>query len=150
MYHKIIFVGDSGACREPMAAEIFKDLGSRLGIEAEARGIVVLFPEPLNQKAEAIMASNGLSLDGFMSKQLEQEDFAEDTLILAMESKQREKVLEMFPECEKDRVYVLTEYVGDELEIVDPYGGSLQTYGICFETLAASIKKLIKILNEGE
>ena len=84
-----------------------------------------------------------------MSKQLEQEDFAEDTLILVMESKQREKVLEMFPECRKDRIYVLTEYVGDELEIVDPYGGSLQTYGICFETLAASIKKLIKILNEG-
>ena len=45
---------------------------------------------------------------------------------------------------------VLTEFVGDELEILNPYGGNLQAYGICYETLNKSIKKLVKILNEGE
>lgn len=28
-------------------------------------GLVVLFPEPLNQKAEAVMISNGLKSEGF-------------------------------------------------------------------------------------
>ena len=50
----------------------------------------------------------------------------------------------------KEDVAVLTEFVGDELEILNPYGGNLQAYGICYETLNKSIKKLVKILNEGE
>ena len=47
-------------------------------------------------------------------------------------------------------VSVLTKYVGDELEILDPYGGALPAYGLCYETLRKSIKKLVNLLNEGE
>jgi protein-tyrosine phosphatase len=39
--------------------------------------------------------------------------------------------------------------VGDELEIIDPYGGELPAYGLCYETLRKSIKKLVRMLNEG-
>ena len=49
-----------------------------------------------------------------------------------------------------EHVYVLSEFVGDELEILDPYGGALQNYGLCYESLRMTIKKLVKILNEGE
>ena len=45
-------------------------------------------------------------------------------------------------------VEVLTDLTGDELEILDPYGAELVTYGICYETLSNSIHKLAKILNE--
>lgn len=58
--------------------------------------------------------------------------------------------MEMFPEAKEENVQVLTELVGDELEILDPYGGTLQSYGLCFETMNKSIKKLVKLLNEGE
>ena len=74
----------------------------------------------------------------------------EDTLVLTMEAQQRQKLLEMFPEAKEENVQVLTELVGDELEILDPYGGTLQSYGLCFETMNKSIKKLVKLLNEGE
>ena len=47
-----------------------------------------------------------------------------------------------------ENVQVLTSYVGDELEIMDPYGGALPAYGLCYETLRKSIKKLVKKLNE--
>ena len=50
----------------------------------------------------------------------------------------------------KKKMLRYTEFVGDELEILNPYGGNLQAYGICYETLNKSIKKLVKILNEGE
>jgi maltose alpha-D-glucosyltransferase/alpha-amylase len=46
-----------------------------------------------------------------------------------------------------ENVYVLTDFVGEELEIFNPYGGSLQSYGLCYESLRKSIKKLVKILN---
>lgn len=149
MYDKIIFTAESGNCREFMAAAILEDIGLKWEIEIVARGLVVLFPEPLNQKAEAVMISNGLSTEGCMSSPLTREDLEGNTLVLAMESKHRDKILEMFEGIDADKVHVLSEFVGDEIEIMDPYGGTLQMYGLCYETLLASIRKLANILNEG-
>ena len=150
LYNKIIFVAESGTCREPMAVATLKDIGLNRPVEIAARGLVVLFPEPLNQKAEAVMISNGLPTERYMSSPLTAEDFGEDVLILTMEERQRQKTLEMFEEADASRVQVLTEFVGDELEIVNPYGGTLQMYGLCYETLQASIRKLANILNGQE
>ena len=147
---RIIFVAQSGTCREPMAAGIMKDFILKEPIEVLARGLVVQFPEPMNQKAEAILISNGIETEGFVSQQLEQEDITPDTLILTMEHTHAEKVLEGY-DISVDRVWTLSDYVGDELEVLDPYGGQLPNYGLCYETLRASIKKLVKILiEEGE
>lgn len=149
-YNRIVFVAESGTCRAPMAAGIFREYSLNHPVEVLVRGLVVLFPEPLNQKAEAVMISNAINLEGFMSSQITAGDFGEDTLVLTMEAQQRQKLLEMFPEAKEENVQVLTELVGDELEILDPYGGTLQSYGLCFETMNKSIKKLVKLLNEGE
>lgn len=147
-YKKIIFVDSAGICRAPMAAEILRECKLKQPLDIQARGIVVLFPEPLNQKVEAVLISNGITLENYMSTQLEEEDFAEDTLIVVMESGDRSKILDLFERVNPDNVQVLTELVGDELEIMDPYGGSLQAYGLCFETLSKSVKKLAVLLNE--
>lgn len=149
MYNKVVFVAESGTCREPMAAGILADIGLKRDIEIVPRGLVVLFPEPMNQKAEAVMISNGLPTEGYTSSPLTAEDLEGDTLVFTMESRQRQKVLEMFENADPAKVHVLTEFVGDELEIVDPYGGTLQMYGLCYETLLSSIRKLVAILNEG-
>lgn len=149
-YKRIIFVARSGTCREPMAAGITRDCFLTEEIEVLARGLVVSFPEPMNQKAEAVLISNGINMNGFTSVQLSEADITEDTLILTMEAGHRDKVLNRFENANDNQVFVLTEFVGDELEILDPYGGTLQAYGLCYETLRKTIKKLVKILNEGE
>ena len=88
---------------------------------------------------------------GRVSDSLEQqEDFSEDALVLVMEHSQREKILEKYGHADPENVYVLTELVGDELEIIDPYGGTLQAYGLCYETMRKTILKLVNLLNESE
>lgn len=149
-YKRIVFVADSGTCRAPMAAGILGEYTLKQSVEIIIRGLVVLFPEPLNQKAEAVMISNGINMEGFMSSQICEDDFRDDTLVLTMEAEQRQKILEGFDGATPENVQVLTELVGDELEIINPYGGTLQAYGLCYETLSKSIKKLVKLLNEGE
>jgi len=144
---RIIFVARSGTCREPMAMGILNDLSLKQELEVLARGLVVSFPEPMNGKAEAVLISNGITLENFTSKQLSNDDIKENTLVLTMERKHRDKVLANFENANIENVYVLTDFVGDELEILDPYGGTLQSYGLCYETLRKSIKKLVKILN---
>lgn len=133
-----------------MAEGILKEYNLKRSIEVVSRGLVVLFPEPLNQKAEAVMISNGINMEGYMSTQLSEEDFTEDTLVLVMERTQLEKVLEKYENASEENVHVLTDLVGDELEIIDPYGGSLQSYGLCYETMRKTILKLVNFLNEGE
>ncbi len=149
-YNKVIFVAESGTCRAPMAAGILEEYSLKHPVEILARGLVVLFPEPLNQKAEAVMISNGINMEGFMSTQLTEDDFSDDALVLVMEKGQLEKVLETYPNADPENVHVLTELVGDELEILNPYGGTLQAYGLCYETLRKTILKLVNLLNEGE
>jgi protein-tyrosine phosphatase len=133
-----------------MAVGIIKDCFLTEEIEVLARGLVVAFPEPMNQKAEAVLISNGIDMSGFTSLQLSEKDVDEDTLILTMEADHRDRLLRLFPNIDENQVFVLTEFVGDELEIIDPYGGSLAAYGLCYESMKKTLKKLVKILNEGE
>lgn len=149
-YNRLMFVADSGTCRAPMAAGILEEYNLKRPMKILARGLVVLFSEPLNQKAEAVMISNGINIDGYMSTQLSEEDFTEDTLALVMERAQLEKVLEKYENANPENTFVLTELVGDELEIINPYGGSLQAYGLCYEMMRKTISKLVNLLNDGE
>lgn len=149
-YNRILFVANSGTCRAPMAAGILEEYNLKRPVEILVRGLVVLFSEPLNQKAEAVMISNGINMDGYISTQLSEEDFTEDTLVLVMENVQREKVLEKYQNANPEDTFVLTELVGEELEIIDPYGGSLQAYGLCYEMMRKTILKLVNLLNDGE
>lgn len=147
---RVIFVARSGSCREPMAMGILKDLAPKCRFEVLARGLVVSFPEPMNGKAEAVLISNGINLENFTSTELSDKDITENTLIFTMEKSHRKKVVEQFENATAENVFVLTDFVGDELEIIDPYGGPLQAYGLCYETLRKSIKKLVKILDNSD
>ena len=146
-YDRLIFVSNSDTCRGPMAEAILKSKFLLSELEVESRGLVVLFPEPVNQKAEAVLISNGISTEGMVSTQLEESDITESTMVFTMESSQRERIIESFADIDPEQVFVLSQYVGDELEILDPYGGSLQSYGLCYESLRATLKKLVKRLN---
>ena len=47
-FSRIIFLGQSGNCREPMAAGILQDLIYPHELEIMARALVFNFPEPMN------------------------------------------------------------------------------------------------------
>lgn len=146
IFNRIVFVAESGTCRAPMAMELLRGQVLWHRPEILARGLVVLFPEPLNQKAEAVMISNSIKLEGYMSSPLTEDDFSEDTLVIAINSDIKEKILVKFPEA--PNVYFLTEITGNELEIMDPYGGDLVSYGLCFESMVKPIKTLAVMLNK--
>lgn len=148
MWDKVIFVCGSATCRAPMATAILEECSLKRDIQIDARGLVVLFPEPINQKVSAVMISNGINMEGYKSQQLTAEDVDGHTLVLVMEAKDIPKTLAIIGEDKIDQVEVLTTLVGEELEIMDPYGAPLPSYGLCFESLSKTIKKLAVKLNE--
>ena len=147
-YDRLIFVSNSDTCRGPMAEAILKSKFLLSELEVESRGLVVLFPEPVNQKAEAILASHGLTLKDHTAKMLEQEDFDERTLILVMEDALKQRI---FQEHENvQNTWQLSEYIKEETDVTEPVGGSLADYGACYELLDCMISSLVVVLNEEE
>lgn len=147
-YDRLIFVSNSDTCRGPMAEAILKSKFLLSELEVESRGLVVLFPEPVNQKAEAILASHGLTMKDHTAKMLEQEDFDERTLILVMEDALKQRI---FQEHENvQNTWQLSEYIKEETDVTEPVGGILADYGACYELLDCMISSLVVVLNEEE
>ncbi len=148
-YQRYIFVDENGTCRAPMAAELLKECIPHYSGEIIARGLVVLFAEPLNQKADAVMISNGIHLENYHSTALTPKDVNEDTFVICFEDVQKEQILKILPATfPEGQVQVLHELIGDELEIMNPYGAPLTAYGLLFESLNKAIYKLAKQMEE--
>ena len=144
-YDKLIFVCTGNTALSPMAEAIMQEKFRLEDILIESRGLVVLFPEPINPKVEAILASRGLSMKDYVSVPLTRDDFDERTLILTMDLSQKEKLLGDHKNAQN--VYTLAEYIGAE-DIKDPYGGSVSDYGHCFDALEEHIDALAEKMRQ--
>ena len=122
-YNKVVFVCETGTARAHMAAEIMRREYKGDDLEITARGLVVLFPEPINEKAEAIMVSNGIDVTGLHAEPLTLEDSTPGSLIIAMTAEQK-----------------LWSY--------QPEG--THQYGKCFEEIESLVKKLVHKINGRE
>ena len=126
-FDKVIFVCNGNTCRSPMAATVMANL--KQDIISESRGMVVLFPEPYNPKAVAVAAKHNMIIPNNSAKQLLNEDFGNDTLVLAMNSH-------------------MSEYAGEpEQDIKDPYGKGIEEYNACFEMICRLVGKVAEYLD---
>ncbi len=144
-YHRIVFVSGTDTCRGPMAAEMLREKELKQEYVIDSRGMVVLFPEPANQKAEAVMKSMQMTLENHTACAFSESDVGEDILLLTFEEKDKEKIISKYGDY--GNVYTLYEFIGESTEVEDPYGKALQAYGECLEKIAELTNKLAEKLN---
>ena len=107
--------------------------------------LYMLFPEPVNQKAEAVMKSARMTLAEHMATAFSEAEIDSEILLLTMNTSQKKKIASEYGT--DISVYTLTEYVGVDGEILNPYGKALNSYGECMEKLSELIDKLTEKLN---
>ena len=129
-----------------MAETIYKSLTENESIPAISRGLVVLFSEPVNEKAVSVLENHGLTCAVEFSKELTKDDITENALILTMTDKQKKQAIDKY-EIEND-IFSIKEFNGEEGEVKDPYGGTLVDYEECYNELLRLIKKTIYKLDE--
>lgn len=138
--NKVIFVCVGNTCRSPMAATSMSTFLQGTDILVQSRGMVVLFPEPYNPKAVAVASKHGMIMVSDSTKQIENEDFDNNTLVLVMNSNMKKKLYDKYDRA--INVYTLSEYAGEgDIEVLDPYGKGMEEYNKCFEQLYILLEK---------
>lgn len=128
---RVIFVCSDNTCAGNMAEAIFKSILGEHDIDVCSRGLVVLFPEPVNPKAVAVLKSRNIVMDKTESESLSFKDLEGHPLILTMTQSQKSKLIENYPGAAD--VFTLREFVGSSGDIELPVGGSLADYGAFYE-----------------
>lgn len=128
-----------------MAATVMRSFRGDRDLVVSSRGMVVLFEEPFNPKAMAVAAAHNMIMPNNSSKQISEEDFGKDVLVLTMSEKQKNKLYAQYKQA--INVYTLSEYARvDKEEIKDPYGGTMEDYSKCFEEIYDLVAKVAEIL----
>ncbi len=138
-YKKIIFVCRDNIYLSPMAEIYFKNINNR--IEVVSKGTVVMFMEPYSVRVENMLRENGLEVEeGMYSMQLMDTDFGRDVLVLTVSEKIKLDIYDEF--LNAINVYTISEYVGEEEDIMDPYGKDDEAYKECFSQMRRLLLKV--------
>ena len=145
-YRRLVFVSMGGTCRSILAKAIYNNINGWKGLVTESRGMVVLFSEPVNQKAVAIAKSKGIDIEGEKSQQLMEQDFSDDTIVLVMTDLLKKQVYEKFENALN--VYSIREFTGEAVDVETLFGGELVDYGLGYEYLEKLVEKVSEKLSE--
>ena len=136
----MVFVCTGNTCRSPMAAamaaQIFDEAG--LLVTVMSAGVSAWPNQPASRHAIMVMEEDGLSLSAHKASITSDTILNEASLVLAMTESHQAILLSDYPSA-KEKVFTLAGYVGDSIDISDPFGGSLEDYRAC----ASQIKGLL-------
>ena len=146
VYSKVIFVCRDNVCQSPIAAAILNSIKRDEWLDSESRGLVVLFPEPYSTKAYSLLSNNGIRMESGTSCQLEEKDFADDTIILTMTKEEKQKIIDEYANAKN--IYTIMEFAGGSGDIMDPYGGDAEIYMMFYTSISTWVKQVENRLHE--
>ena len=137
---KILFVCTGNTCRSPMAEGIFNEFAHKNGIDAFASSAGIFITErTVSKTAVKVMAEIGIDISSHIPTQIDDVLINESDLILTMTENHKRHLVSNGAPAEK--VFTLAQYVGENCNISDPYGGDEELYRQTCEEIRSLIEK---------
>lgn len=139
----ILFICTGNTCRSPMAEAILKSKKVK-GFSIRSAGIYAIDGQNASQHTQKVLEENNIT-HHHTSKMLTEEDVNWATMIFTMTSSHKFFIIEKYPFA-AEKTYTLKEFANGQktnLDVMDPYGGSLDIYRKTFNELTELIEELI-------
>jgi protein-tyrosine phosphatase len=141
--NRVLFICMANICRSPMAQVLFQDYLKKFRADwadwqVESAGTWALDGKPASKNSQIVMAQRGLDIRSHSSRTVTAEIISNADIILTMEATQKEALQEEFAFA-KERIFLLTEMIGECTDLADPYGGPIKDY----ETTAQQLEEII-------
>ena len=139
----ILIVCTANQCRSPMAMALLRhrlgelDLGEEWVVDSA--GTWGFEDVPATETAVKAMQELGLNLEDHRSRGVTDEILEASDLVLTMTRDHQEGIQTEFPH-HADKVYMLSEMVGEQVDILDPVGSPLEAY----RETAANIDRILE------
>lgn len=141
-YDNVIFICTTNTFCSPIAEAVYRHMAPAWIPKAVSRGMVVLFSEPISPKVNVILSSHDIGISNHKNSiQLSKDDITKDTLILTMAFSEKVKLMEDFGI--DSNVYTIGEFIGEDTDMVNPYGADDEQYESFFAEIQKRVERVI-------
>ena len=152
---RILFVCTGNTGRSVMAENIMRKQAASnkdpfiREIEIASAGINAHEGEAAEEDAIKVMRERGIAPREHLAAQVTPTLIDRFDLVLTMEAKQRQALIEKY-NANPDRVYLLTEFVGDHGDIEDCWGQEKKVYSNCYTKIESLTDKVIVKISKSQ